>query len=58
MATGLANGGDGLSDAALSGVASYGASKVPNKVLSTITSEAIQKSPIIFDSQKSKNKGE
>ncbi|PJG85963.1 hypothetical protein CVP05_03605, partial [Conservatibacter flavescens] len=50
MATGLANGSDGLSEAALSGVAAYGSSKAPNKVLSTITGEAIQKLPNIRDS--------
>lgn len=49
MATGLANGGDGLSDAALSGIATYGSMKISNPVKSTVVSEAIQKVPVLVD---------
>ncbi|MGV3058111.1 VENN motif pre-toxin domain-containing protein [[Pasteurella] aerogenes] len=50
MATGLANGGDGLSDAALSGIATYSSTKISNPVWSSIVSEAIQKLPNIKNS--------
>ncbi|MDG2916378.1 VENN motif pre-toxin domain-containing protein, partial [Bisgaard Taxon 10/6] len=49
MSTGLANGGDGLTEAGLSGIASYAGIKISNPILSSITSEAIQKFPVILD---------
>ncbi|MFZ7237239.1 hypothetical protein ACLSZ3_10985, partial [Avibacterium gallinarum] len=48
MATGIANGGDGLSDAALSGGATYVGSKIPNPLLSIMVGETIQKLPNII----------
>ncbi|SEP88663.1 VENN motif pre-toxin domain-containing protein [Basfia succiniciproducens] len=50
MATGLANGSDGLSDAVLSGAAAYGATKTSNPLWSSVASEVIQKIPNIRDS--------
>ncbi|RRN02698.1 hypothetical protein EIM44_07250 [Bibersteinia trehalosi] len=58
MATGLVNGGNGLQDAALSGIASYGSSKISNPVLSITIGELIQKLPVVFESMKSKNEEE
>ena len=52
MAVGMANGGDGISDAALSAGATYGAAKVANPIWSSVISESIQKLPIIFHSLK------
>ncbi|MEE6076880.1 VENN motif pre-toxin domain-containing protein, partial [Avibacterium paragallinarum] len=45
MATGIANGGDGVSDAGLAAGATYVSSKISNPLLSIIASETIQKFP-------------
>lgn len=50
MATGLANGSDGLSEAALSGVAAYGGTKISNPVAAAALGEVIQKLPNINNS--------
>ena len=55
MATGLANGGDGLSDAALSGIATYGSMKISNPILATGVGEVIQKAPVIIQSTAEKH---
>lgn len=52
MAVGMANGGNGISDAALSAGATYDATKVANPIWSSVISESIQKLPIIFHSLK------
>ncbi|MBP4134355.1 hemagglutinin repeat-containing protein, partial [Gallibacterium anatis] len=52
MAIGMANGGDGIGDAALAAGATYGAAKVSNPIWSSVISESIQKLPIIFNSLK------
>ncbi|PJG81873.1 VENN motif pre-toxin domain-containing protein, partial [Caviibacterium pharyngocola] len=56
MAVGLANGTSGLSEAGLSGIASYGSSKISNPMWSTIASEAIQKLPTIRSAISSEKK--
>ena len=50
MAVGLANGSDGLSDATLSGIATYGSMKISNPILATSVGEVIQKAPVIMQS--------
>ncbi|MCW9732240.1 hypothetical protein L5B97_01855 [Avibacterium sp. 20-15] len=48
MATGIANGGDGLSYAALPSGATYVGSKISNPVVSALTGEIIQKIPMSY----------
>ncbi|MFZ7271463.1 VENN motif pre-toxin domain-containing protein [Avibacterium avium] len=50
MATGIANGGDGLSEGGFAAGATYGTAKVSNPIKASIVSEAIQKIPVIFSS--------
>ncbi|QOF67457.1 hypothetical protein IFE17_10075 [Actinobacillus sp. GY-402] len=48
MSTGLANGSDGLTEASLSGIATYGSLKISNPIVATGVSEVIQKMPTIL----------
>ncbi|KGQ54426.1 hypothetical protein IO44_09850 [Gallibacterium anatis str. Avicor] len=56
MAVGMANGGDGISDAALSAGATFVGSKISNPFLSIIVSETIQKIPNITTGYENKDK--
>ncbi|MDG2959186.1 VENN motif pre-toxin domain-containing protein [Exercitatus varius] len=58
MAVGLANGGDGLTEAGLSGIAAYSATKISNPIWASVVSETIQKAPNIRDSILKKEKSE